>query len=134
GNNGGGLAKELGLAKQIPVRLMTFGKAMGIHGACVAGSKVLHEYLVNFARPFIYTTALSPHNIVSIEMAFQYLNENISLQETLRKGIQFFLKNIDKTSNRTESHSSIQTIICPGNENARSVAGKLQKAGLDVRP
>ena len=38
GANGGGLAKSLNLANEIPVRLMTFGKAMGIHGACVAGS------------------------------------------------------------------------------------------------
>lgn len=134
GTSGGGLAKESGLAGEIPVRLMTFGKAMGIHGACVAGSKVLQQYMINFARPFIYTTALSPHNLVSIEMAFQYLNENISLQETLRERVHCFLDNVSNGSNRTESHSAIQTMICPGNENARAAAGKLQKAGFDVRP
>lgn len=134
GTNGGGLAKSLGLAKEIHIRLMTFGKAMGIHGACVAGSKVLREYLINFARPFIYTTALAPHNIVSIETAFQYLSENISLQEMLKDCVKNFLQNINKGSNRTASNSAIQTIICPGNENARAAAYRLQNAGFDVRP
>ena len=35
----------------------TFGKALGCHGAVICGTKTLKDYLINFARPFIYTTS-----------------------------------------------------------------------------
>jgi 8-amino-7-oxononanoate synthase len=134
GAGGGGIAHALGLEEDIHVRVFTFGKAMGIHGACVAGSKALREYLINFARPFIYTTAPPPHSIISVEMAFKFLSENISLQASLGENIKFFLKGVRDMPNRTASESAIQTIICPGNDNVRESADKLQRAGFDVRP
>ncbi len=63
----------LGVEKKIAIRIHTFGKAMGIHGACVVGSQLLCDFLVNFARPFIYTTALPPHSIAAIESSFDIL-------------------------------------------------------------
>src|SRR5204863_9853822 len=72
GENGSGLAVSMGLQNKIDIRIYTFGKAMGIHGACVTGTKKLKEYLINFSRPFIYTTALPPHNLASIDCAFSH--------------------------------------------------------------
>ncbi|HEX6223327.1 MAG TPA: 8-amino-7-oxononanoate synthase [Chryseolinea sp.] len=132
GNNGSGLATSLGLEEKIDIRLYTFGKAMGVHGACVAGSNTLIEYLVNFARPFIYTTAPAPHSIVAIASSFDYLIENQDLQQELQKRIDAFVKAVD-LSNRTLSNSAIQTIIVPGNENVKKAALHLQQSGFDVR-
>lgn len=134
GKGGSGLAVELGIHDRIAIRIYTFGKAMGIHGACVAGSAALIQYLINFSRPFIYTTALPPHSITSIECAFQFLSENPELQRTLQERITLFLEQTSSLTNRVLSKSAIQTAIFPGNEMARYAARKLQKEGFDIRP
>ena len=134
GDNGSGLATAMGLEKNIDIRLYTFGKAMGIHGACVVGSEKLVQYIINFARPFIYTTAMTPHSIVAIESAFDYLGENLNLQQTLERNVEAFVKAVRDLQNRTLSDSAIQTIIYPGNENVKKASSTLQQAGFDVRP
>lgn len=57
GNAGRGLAEREGVAERIAVQMGTLGKALGAHGAYIAGSGILREYLVNRARSFIYSTA-----------------------------------------------------------------------------
>ena len=57
GPSGGGLAEELGIGDRIEVQMGTLGKALGAHGAYVAGSRVLRDYLINRARSFIFSTA-----------------------------------------------------------------------------
>ncbi len=134
GKNGSGLAVSLGIENNIAVRVYTFGKAMGIHGACVSGSEVLINYLINFARPFIYTTAPSQHSVASIECAFDYLSANPSLQQTLSGRIRRYLSGVQNLQNRTSSQSAIQTVIYPGVEKTKNAAAILQNKGFDVRP
>jgi 8-amino-7-oxononanoate synthase len=133
GAQGSGFAVDAELADKVEIRIHTFGKALGIHGACVVGTSDLTKYLVNFARPFIYTTALPSHSLVSIESAFQYLNKNPQLQSQLKSKIDIFLTNAS-FPNRTDSKSAIQTIIIPGNQQVKSAAHSLQQKGFDVRP
>jgi len=83
GDEGNGLAVSGNFHEEIAMRIYTFGKAMGVHGACVAGSKKLINYLINFARPFIYTTALPLHAIVSIDCAFEFLKNHPGFQKEL---------------------------------------------------
>lgn len=54
GPSGGGLAEEVGMGDRIEVQMGTLGKALGAHGAYVAGSRVLRDYLINRARSFIF--------------------------------------------------------------------------------
>jgi 8-amino-7-oxononanoate synthase len=131
GDSGSGMACSLRLQNKVHVRIHTFGKAMGVHGACVVGSSELVQYLINFARPFIYTTALSPHSVASIECAFEFLKENVSLQQRLQENIELFLKH---ASHNSKSISAIQTAIFPGNSIVKKVANDLQQKGFDVRP
>lgn len=61
GANGGGCAEHFGLdSAQLPILMGTLGKACGSFGAFVAGSEALIETLIQFARSYIYTTALPP--------------------------------------------------------------------------
>ena len=134
GDGGAGFGVEQKLHDKIDIRIYTFGKAMGVHGACVAGSMSLIKYLVNFSRPFIYTTAPSPHQVMSIDCSFRFLASNTHLQEVLQKKIQLYLSSCGDLRNRTASDSAIQTVLCPGNDNAKQIAARLQQAGFDVRP
>lgn len=135
GDKGAGLSVSKNLQHEIDIRVYTFGKAVGCHGACVAGSKTLIDYLINFARPFIFTTALSPHSIAAIDCSFTYLETNIQLQEKLNQKIGLFtlLKNLGGLKT-IESKSQVQSIVIPGVENVKNAARKLQSKGFDVRP
>ncbi|SDD60749.1 8-amino-7-oxononanoate synthase [Pricia antarctica] len=73
GKCGEGLVQELGLQHTIFARIVTFGKAMGCHGAAILGSIILKNYLVNFARSLIYTTGLPPHSVATITASYEYL-------------------------------------------------------------
>lgn len=134
GEKGAGLAVSLNIESKIFARIYTFGKAMGVHGACVAGSKKLIQFLINHARTFIYTTAMSPHSIVSIQGAFEYLHLHPQLQSQLSHKTNFFLEAIKKTGlQKIESTSAIQSIMIQGNAEVLAFAKQLQKNGFDCR-
>ncbi len=130
-----GLVQLLNLEKQVFARTVTFGKALGSHGAIVLGSKNLCNYLINFARSFIYTTAPSFHELATTKMAYQLLKDSGQAQIQLKKLISLFKKELQKkhTNLLIESNSAIQSIIVPGNCNAKQMAEHLQKKGFDVR-
>jgi len=134
GERGNGYAASLKLEKRIAVRMYTFGKGMGIHGACVVGSRLLIDYLINFARPFVYTTASSPHFVASIDCSFDYLTKKIQLQQTLKGKINLFRHLSQNIRGKIDSTSAIQAIVIPGNDRVRQVASDLQQQGFDVRP
>ncbi len=135
GEAGAGLAVSEKLEQQIAIRIYTFGKAMGCHGACVVGSKTVIDYLINFARPFIFTTAMTPHGVVAIDCSFDFLKENISLQHILQQKVKVFVSNAnEKKLNRLSSASQIQGIVLPGNNRVKAASEKLRSKGFDVRP
>jgi len=65
-------------------------KRLGVHGAAVVGPAALKDYLVNFARSFIYTTALPPHSLLAIQAAHHYVQQYSEAQETLHQRIAIF--------------------------------------------
>ena len=117
-------------------RVVTFGKALGCHGAIVLGSNLLKQYLVNFARPFIYTTAAPFHQVASIKMAYELLQGASSEIELLRNNITQFKQKIKTSSGcpLLTSESAIQCLVLGSNQKAKEIAAQLQSAGLDVRP
>ncbi len=140
GEAGGGLLEEKGLANDVFARVYTFGKAMGIHGACVAGSNTLKEYLINFGRPFIYTTSLPLHSLVAIEQSFKFLSKHSHLKEELISNIHYFREQangLDLSSFGVKfmnSNTSIQPILITGNKLVKDISAFFRQAGFDVRP
>ncbi|MGE0636139.1 MAG: aminotransferase class I/II-fold pyridoxal phosphate-dependent enzyme [Bacteroidia bacterium] len=136
GGNGKGTVCELGLEKKVFARLITYGKAMGAHGAAVIGSTLLKNYLMNFARSFIYTTAAPVSNLFAIKSAYILLQQSEAKINALKNVIRFFKSRIKTVDGITlhESSSPIQSIIIPGNERVRKVATEIQEKGFDVRP
>ena len=134
GENGSGMSCLLNLEKDIDIRVYTFGKAMGTHGACVVTVPTIKNYLINFSRSFIYTTALSPHSIISIECAFDFLRQYPALQTQLRDRILLFQNLLHPNAHRVPSKSAIQSILVIGNKAAKMLSSKLLDQGLDCRP
>ena len=132
------LISELGLETEVFARIITFGKAMGCHGAAILGSRPLTDYLINFARSFIYTTALPPHAVASILAAYDFLKGNgAHIAEQLHGNIAHFkheMERLQLSDRFIQSHSAIQCMLVPGNAKVKAVAKELQKEGFDVKP
>ena len=131
GHNGAGLCCELGIEKDVYIRVHTFGKGMGCHGACVVSSTLVKDYLINFSRPFIYTTAMPLHGLVTIKNAYDFLSNHKHLQLELQRKIDLFKKHVNAS---IESNSPIQIVIVKGNSKVKERALQLQANGFDVRP
>lgn len=132
GTRGEGLVQELGLEADCFARIHTFGKAVGCHGAIVLGSNLLRDYLINFSRSFIYTTALPPASVEAIAIAYKLLPGLHAERERLRRLITYF-GDAAIGYERLKSRTAIQVVIVPGNEQAKGLAARLQEGGLDVR-
>jgi 8-amino-7-oxononanoate synthase len=131
---GFGLIDE-SIVNRVFARIVTFGKTLGCHGAIVLGGNSLIDYLVNFARSFIYTTTPAPYHFASIKMAYELLGQSDNEIASLRENIDSF-KQKKKGSDANpliQSNSAIQCLIFKGNETAKEVAATLQNNGLDVR-
>ncbi|WP_370408730.1 aminotransferase class I/II-fold pyridoxal phosphate-dependent enzyme [Tenacibaculum dicentrarchi] len=128
-----GLIQELNIESVVFARIITFGKALGCHGAIVLGSKELKQYLINFSRSFIYTTGLSPHSLATIKFAYSELIES-DAKEKLQKNILFFKQEINRLQlNFIASNSAIHCCIISGNENVKKIAKQLKEKGFDVK-
>ncbi len=136
-SGGEGLVQSLGLQDKVFARIITFGKGLGCHGAAILGSENLKNYLVNFARSFVYTTGLSPHSVATILIAYQHLEKEQSQLKALKDNIIFFNQEKMRLGLKplfVYSKSAIQCAIIPGNEKVKSIAAQLQQNGFDVKP
>lgn len=136
GEKGQGLLQSLNLHNRVFGRIVTFGKALGCHGAAILGSSQLTNYLVNFARSFIYTTGLSPHSVATIMVGYHQLENDSETLEDLRSNIIYFnqqKKLLGLTPLFVRSYSSIQCAIVQGNENVKNLAALFQENGFDVK-
>jgi len=129
GPSGGGLAEELGMGDRIEVQMGTLGKALGAHGAYVAGSRVLRDYLINRARSFIFSTAPPAPVAAAATKAIEIAQspEGGRLRECLWKNI----RNLAAELQAPKSESAIIPHIL-GPENAATSASTelLQKGFL----
>jgi 8-amino-7-oxononanoate synthase len=132
GESGKGLVHELGLCDEVFARTITFGKALGTHGAAILGSSQLRSYLINFSRAFIYTTAAPFLNHLAIQCSYVYLKSK-DHQSEIHQRIKLFKESIRERIELLDSRSAIQIILIPGNEKARVAARIIQQAGFDVR-
>ncbi len=114
GKGGRGLVSSLGLDDDVFIKLITFGKAYGSSGSIVLCSKEMREYFINFSRPFIYTTAISPHAVGRIEQIVK-LVETMDKERSLLEENVLYLREISKQKNLNLICSStpIQAIIIP---------------------
>jgi 7-keto-8-aminopelargonate synthetase-like enzyme len=130
GKNGRGLAEAEGLADRVEIQMGTLGKALGAHGAYVAGSRLLRGFLVNRARSFIYSTAPPAPVAAAAGKAFEILAapEGARLVESLWTNIRC-LCSARKTP---EAASAIVPAIIGDEAAAMAASADLLDAGFLV--
>ncbi|HCA09588.1 aminotransferase class I/II-fold pyridoxal phosphate-dependent enzyme [Chryseobacterium sp.] len=122
---GYGLIDKYQLQKDVFAAVVTYGKALGAHGAAILCDETVKSYLVNFASPFIYTTAAQDFLWVAIKTGYEFLKHKPELSEKLHQNIEIFRnQNIETPSSKL---SPIQAILVPDNQQLRI----LQKALFD---
>ena len=133
GNMGEGLVQHLGLHSNCFARIHTFGKAVGCHGGIVLGSIGLRDYLINFCRPFIFSTALPDVSIMALKKAYEIFPKLQEERKHLQSLAGIFQEAIIPFE-KLRSNTAIQGIVVPGNADVKEVAMRLQENNLDVRP
>ena len=125
----------LGIEQQVFARIHTFGKAIGAYGASILGSATLRDFLINYARPFIYTTAPSPPTVQRVFWAYHQLQQHGEqwIQE-LHIRIRCFRTHLPASKKALPSQSPIQSILIPGNDAVVACSLDLEQQGFDVRP
>ena len=127
----------------------TFGKAAGCHGAVVVGSRTLVAYLVNYARPFVYSTSLPPHSLLTIRGAYEAMTSRVGegrrrevfrLVRLFRQEMSGMISRLKQQFPQSQfalldSPSPIQAVVTPGNARCIAVSQHLRNtARFDVYP
>ncbi len=130
GRGAQGLAGELGLADRIEIQMGTLGKALGVSGGYIAGSRTLIDFLINRARSFIFSTAPSPAIAAASRASLRIVQspEGDALRTRLQENLSLFAAAMKAKL----PQSAIMPLILGGEEQALSEAARLQEAGFFV--
>jgi 8-amino-7-oxononanoate synthase len=134
GANGGGIVEHFGLGMdEVPVLVGTLGKAFGTAGAFVAGSEELIETLIQFARPYIYTTSQPPAVACATLKSLELLRAESWRREHLKRLIARFREGAAAIGlTLVDSPTPIQPIIVGSSERALALSAALRARGLLV--
>lgn len=135
GENGAGLVVAKNLTERVFARIVTFGKALGSHGAAILGPTRLRDFLINFSRPFIYTTALPLASILAVKCAYRLL-------PALQAERQHVQSLAHRLTTQFAERTNQPTLMAPGPIHAlyadvnqlKNMSTTLQQYGFDVRP
>lgn len=134
GKTGAGSCEHFSLTQHdVPILMGTLGKALGSFGAFVAGSHDMIEMLIQFARPYIYTTALPPAQAVVSHAALQLLHTESWRREQLHARIAFFVTQAQQRGiPLLPSNTAIQPVIIGSSERVLQINTQLHAAGFLV--
>jgi 8-amino-7-oxononanoate synthase len=134
GEKGQGLVSKNNLDDSVFIKLITFGKAYGSHGGLVLCNSEVRDFLINFSRPFIYTTALPLHSVKRIEQVVLKGQSMKVERERLYDLVEYFKTESTKLSiELIQSNSPIQCMLVPGNNNAKALEEELQNKGFAIK-
>lgn len=136
GNKGCGLVDELGLNEDVFIKVVTFGKGVGMHGAAAICKDQVKNYLVNFCRPFIYSTALPPYDCIAIMTAHEIMQEKEEDRMQLKNNIRYFRDQMMSSSylSMIPGNGPVCAVLINGNEKVKQISNQLISDGLGVLP
>lgn len=125
---GYGLVEKHQLQTRVLATVITYGKALGSHGAAILCDEVVKSYLVNFASPFIYTTAAQDIQWRSIKTGYEFLKKNSNLSSSLQQNIKVFHQQNIKTP--SSENSPIQAVLVSDNHRLKDLQDTLLSEGF----
>ena len=134
GPNGGGCAEYFGLnCNDLPVLMGTLGKGFGAFGAFVAGSEALIEYLIQFSRTYIYTTALPPAIAAATRASLALLQQESWRRDKLAALTRQFRQGAAQLGLQLlDSATPIQPVILGDEARTLAVSSQLRQNGFLV--
>lgn len=131
GKNGGGICEHT--QEKPNILIGSFGKAFGTFGAFVASSEIIIENLIQFARSYIYTTALPPALAEATYTSLHLLQEENWRREKLIHLINYFKKNAETLDLKLlPSLTPIQPILINDTNHLMRLHQKLHEHGIVV--
>ncbi|WP_295201422.1 aminotransferase class I/II-fold pyridoxal phosphate-dependent enzyme [uncultured Chryseobacterium sp.] len=127
---GHGLVDRCGLQDKVTAAVITYGKALGMHGAAVLSSHLLKNYLINFAAPLIYTTSSPDVQWLSIRSGYEFLSKHQPAQKALQNNIRIFRQQGIVTPSAI--NSPIQAVIIPDKNRLKSLQNQLADLGFQT--
>ncbi len=139
GGRGAGTLEAQGVGEaEVPVYMATLGKALGTAGAFVAGSEALIETLIQFARSYIYTTALPPAVAAATRASLRLVQEESWRRVQLSERIAQFREGARALGlTLMDSHTAVQPVLIGDDRRALALAGALEQKGywvVAIRP
>jgi 8-amino-7-oxononanoate synthase len=128
GEAGSGLIEARGIGRDVFASINTAGKALGVAGAFVAGSGVAIDYLIQRARPFIFSTAPPPAVAAALEASLEVIAAEPGRRARLLARARYLRERLG-----LKGCSQIISVIIGDNARAVAVAQEMQAAGFDVR-
>lgn len=125
---GYGLVDRYRLQNQVAATVITYGKALGAHGAAVLTNNLIRSYLVNFASPFIYTTAAQDFLWMSIRKGYEFLKANHEISGMLQYKIGIFRE--AQLEGPSAEDSPVRAVMVPDNDRLKNLHHRLLKDGF----
>jgi 5-aminolevulinate synthase len=135
GPQGGGIAQALGLSNDIDILQGTLGKAFGLIGGYITGTKELIDFIRSFAPGFIFTTSLPPAIVAGAIASIHHLKNTPHLREQHQFNVQYLKKKLEEFQLpylRNESH--IVPLIVGNAKRCKEITDRLLQHGIYVQP
>ena len=128
------MIEALGVDADVCVSINTAGKALGVSGAFVAGRAWAIDYLIQRARPFVFSTAAPPALAAALDASLEVIANEPERRDRLAVLARRLRDGLTESGVATSADTSqIVPIVIGDNEQAVAVAAALQASGFDVR-